>query len=208
MNWNAPAVSICASMSTSRPPQKEEKSVFPDEQINVTPSRSAIVLSGHVSDETVAKRAEAIAGAYSKNVVNVLTFGPTGAQEVLLQVKFAEVDRTARRKLASMSFNGRGQHHRNDIDRPVGALARPHHRRDGRPDRALSDKGDDQRCAESVLFRPDIHLGTVIKALQQQNLLQILAEPNLIAVNGKEASFLAAANSLSRSSSRGKASRR
>jgi pilus assembly protein CpaC len=41
------------------------------------------------------------------------------------------------------------------------------------------------------LFNPDIHLGTTIKALQTKNLLQILAEPNLIAVNGKEASFLA-----------------
>jgi len=41
------------------------------------------------------------------------------------------------------------------------------------------------------LFRPDIHLGAVIQALQTKNLLQILAEPNLIAVNGKEASFLA-----------------
>jgi pilus assembly protein CpaC len=41
------------------------------------------------------------------------------------------------------------------------------------------------------LFRPDIHLGAVIKALQQKNLLQLLAEPNLIAVNGKESSFLA-----------------
>src|SRR5207245_2398260 len=40
------------------------------------------------------------------------------------------------------------------------------------------------------LFRPDINLGVIIKALQQKNLLQILAEPNLIAVNGKEASFL------------------
>src|SRR6201987_2565722 len=74
---------------------EEEKSVFPDEQILVTPSRSAIVLSGHVSDETVASRAGKIAEAYSKNVVNVLTFGPKGAQEVLLEVKFAEVDRTA-----------------------------------------------------------------------------------------------------------------
>jgi pilus assembly protein CpaC len=41
------------------------------------------------------------------------------------------------------------------------------------------------------LFRPDIQVGTVIRALQTKNLLQILAEPNLIAVNGKEASFLA-----------------
>ncbi len=40
-------------------------------------------------------------------------------------------------------------------------------------------------------FNPQVHLGAVIEALKSQNLLQILAEPNLIAVNGKEASFLA-----------------
>src|SRR6202521_4963760 len=74
---------------------EEERQVFPEEQITVTPSRSALVLSGHVSTEDVAKRAELIAGAYSKSVVNVLTFGPVGAQEVLLEVKFAEVDRSA-----------------------------------------------------------------------------------------------------------------
>src|SRR3954467_5114570 len=74
---------------------EEEHRVFPDEQINVSPSRSAIVLSGHVSTEDVSKRAAMIAEAYSKNVVNVLTFGPVGAQEVLLEVKFAEVDRSA-----------------------------------------------------------------------------------------------------------------
>ena len=41
------------------------------------------------------------------------------------------------------------------------------------------------------MTRTDVNIGAVIKALQQKNLLQILAEPNLIAVNGKEASFLA-----------------
>src|SRR5438094_4812661 len=74
---------------------EEERRVFPDEQISVTPSRAAIVLSGHVSTEDVAKRAGELASAYSPRVVNVLTFGPVGAQEVLLQVKFAEVDRSA-----------------------------------------------------------------------------------------------------------------
>ena len=92
---------------------EEERRVFPDEQITVTPSRAAIVLSGHVSTEDVAKRAGELASAYSPKVVNVLTFGPVGAQEVLLQVKFAEVDRTA---LTQMGVNfistGAGKHHR------------------------------------------------------------------------------------------------
>jgi len=83
---------------------EEERRVFPDEQITVTPSRSAIVLSGHVTTEDIAKRAEMIAAAYSKNVVNVLTFGPVGAQEVLLEVKFAEVDRTAALQLGVNYF--------------------------------------------------------------------------------------------------------
>src|SRR5712691_3973187 len=81
---------------------EEEHRVFPDEQIAVTPSRAAVVLSGHVSTEDVAKRAGELATAYSPKVVNVLTFGPVGAQEVLLEVKFAEVDRTA---LTQMGIN-------------------------------------------------------------------------------------------------------
>src|SRR5271157_5470224 len=81
---------------------EEMHRLFPDEQINVTPSRSAIVLSGHVTTEDVSKHAGALAAAYSRNVVNVLTFGPVGAEEVLLEVKFAEVDRTA---LTQMGIN-------------------------------------------------------------------------------------------------------
>src|SRR5580704_384383 len=68
---------------------EEERRVFPDEQISVTSSRSAIVLSGHVSTEDVSKRAGELASAYSPKVFNVLTSGPLGSQEVLLQVKFA-----------------------------------------------------------------------------------------------------------------------
>ena len=41
------------------------------------------------------------------------------------------------------------------------------------------------------LYRPDLNLGATIRALQTHNLLEILAEPNLLALNGKEASFLA-----------------
>src|SRR5579862_4974220 len=84
---------------------EEERSVFPDERITVTPSRSAIVLSGHVSTEEVSIRAGKIAEAYSKNVVNVLTFGPVGSQEVLLEVKFAEVDRSATTQLGINIFS-------------------------------------------------------------------------------------------------------
>jgi pilus assembly protein CpaC len=187
---------------------EEEKSVFPDEQIVVTPSRSAIVLSGHVSDESVAQRAGKIAEAYSKNVVNVLTFGPKGAQEVLLEVKFAEVDRTVLTQLGvnllstgaantigtvtTGQFGGFGAQRINDVfgvpASPAPNIPTP---TTGSPTTGFSTQENLSDVLNLFFFRPDIHLGAVIRDLQQKNLLQILAEPNLIAVNGKEASFLA-----------------
>ena len=179
---------------------EEIHKLFPDEQISVTPSRSAIVLSGHVTTEDAAKHAGAIASAYSKNVVNVLSFGPVGAQEVLLEVKFAEVDRSAVTQLGinlfapglgnTIALSQTGQFGNLNVHNTA---------------QTTTTNGNTQTTSTTItppvvtvsdflnlfIARTDINIGAVIKALQQRNLLQILAEPNLIAVNGKEASFLA-----------------
>jgi pilus assembly protein CpaC len=171
---------------------EEEHRVFPDEQIIVSPSRAAIVLSGHVSTDDVAKRAGELASAYSPKVVNVLTFGPVGAQEVLLQVKFAEVDRSA---LTQMGINFISTGAANTIGTvTTGQFG-------GFGPQQLStgpSTGGGTATNETLnnvlnlfVFRPDINFGAVIQALETKNLLQILAEPNLIAINGKKASFLA-----------------
>jgi pilus assembly protein CpaC len=175
---------------------EEERRVFPDEQITVTPSRAAVVLSGHVSTEDVVKRAGELASAYSPKVVNVLTFGPVGAQEVLLQVKFAEVDRTALTQLG-VNFISTG------AGNTLGAVTTgqfggfgPQTLTPGT--QSTSGTTTTTTAATTIsnvlnlfLFRSDINFGATIEALENKNLLQILAEPNLIAVNGKEASFLA-----------------
>jgi pilus assembly protein CpaC len=180
---------------------EEMHKLFPNEQIEVTPSRSAIVLSGHVTTEEVSKHAGALASAYSKNVVNVLTFGPVGADEVLLEVKFAEVDRTALTQLGLNLFStGAGNTLGNITTGQFG----------GEKAGTINDTIGGSPCTGTgcaspgfnstttisdalnlFFFNPQIHLGTVIRALQGRNMLQILAEPNLVAVNGKEASFLA-----------------
>jgi pilus assembly protein CpaC len=169
---------------------EEEHRVFPDEQIRVTPSRAAIVLSGHVSTEDVSKRAEALAGAYSPKVINVLTFGPVGAQEVLLQVKFAEVDRTALTQLG-INFVSTG------AANTIGTITTGQY--GGFSGQTVGPSSGGATTGSTSLnnvlnlfvFRPDINFGAVIEALETKNLLQILSEPNLIAVNGKKASFLA-----------------
>jgi len=173
---------------------EEERRVFPDEQITVTPSRAAIVLSGHVSTEDVAKRAGELASAYSPRVVNVLTFGPVGSQEVLLQVKFAEVDRTA---LTQLGVNFLSTGATNTIGTittgQFGGFGTQSLTTTRGPNGTVTNVNGEtlNNVLNLFLFRPDINFGAVIQALQTKNLLQILAEPNLIAVNGKEASFLA-----------------
>lgn len=166
--------------------------LFPNEQISVTPSRSAIVLSGHVTTEDIAKHAGALAAAYSKNVVNVLTFGPVGADEVLLEVKFAEVDRTA---LTQIGFNllstGSGNTIGSTTTGQFGGISGQGTINDSGSLSPFPNSATIANTLNLFFFNPQVHLGVVIEALKAQNLLQILAEPNLVAVNGKEASFLA-----------------
>jgi pilus assembly protein CpaC len=191
---------------------EEEHRVFPDEQITVTPSRAAIVLSGHVTTEDVAKRAGDLANAYSPKVVNVLTFGPVGAQEVLLQVKFAEVDRSAITQLGiNLLSTGAGNTFGTTTTGQFGSITAPTVTPAGPPTQTtvinpvtqtttqLNTAGTPTTVSAPglsnvlnlFLFRPDINFGAAIEALQTRNLLQILAEPNLVALNGKEAKFLA-----------------
>jgi pilus assembly protein CpaC len=173
---------------------EEMHRLFPDQQIEVTPSRNAIVISGHVTNEDISKHAGALASAYSKNVVNVLTFGPVGAEEVLLEVKFAEVDRSA---LTQIGFNlfstGAGNTLGTMTTGQFGGVTTSPITNGVNPNGVgtTTTTTTVSNLLNLFFFNPQVHLGAVIEALKNQNLLQILAEPNLVAVNGKEASFLA-----------------
>ncbi|HYE26336.1 MAG TPA: type II and III secretion system protein family protein [Clostridia bacterium] len=173
---------------------EEIRRLFPDQKIDVSANRNTVVLSGQVASKEVSDRVQAVASAYSKNVVNVISFGATGAQEVLLEVKFAEVDRTALVQLgANILSTGAG--------RTIGQTTTGQFGSTGpltlsdtfprRPGSQFSSEFEISDLLNVFVFNPDIHLGAFIRLLQQKNVLQILAEPNLIALNGKEASFLA-----------------
>jgi pilus assembly protein CpaC len=172
---------------------EELKRILVGEPISVSASRSAIVLSGHATSKEAAESAGLIAGAYSKNVVNVITYGPVGSQEVLLEVHFAEVNRVALKQLGinifstgaanTPGFITTGQFNQQQVIDVTGGI--------GKPLTGTTVNFPNLDILNVFLFRPDINLGAAIKALQQKNVLQVLAEPNLIALNGREASFLA-----------------
>jgi pilus assembly protein CpaC len=110
----------------------------------------------------------------------------------LLEVKFAEVDRTAMTQLGINLFStGAGNTPASITTGQFGGVTGLG---------AINDTGsltpfpvaaNVTNALNLFFFNPSVHLGAVIEALQTRNLLEILSEPNLIAVNGKEASFLA-----------------
>jgi pilus assembly protein CpaC len=184
--------------------------MFPGETLQVMQSGSSLVLTGNVSSKAVAERAGALAGTMSPSVVNLVQI-TQGRQVVLLQVRFAEVDRTALQQIGMTLFSTGATNtigvigtHQFDISSAnVGAI--PANTTPGSevksPNVAAGGIGRSLNPTPAAfgfsdllnifLFRPDINLGTVVRALQQRNVLQILAEPNIMAINGTEASFLA-----------------
>ncbi len=159
------------------------RETFPGEAIVVRGSRDAVSLTGRASTQQVADRAAALAAPFAKVVVNniVVSSGPM-VQQILLRVKFAELDR-ARASQFGVNFISTG----NTIGRiTTGQFGAP-------TVDSVSQGGSKFSISDALnifAFRPDLNFGAFVKALQNESILQILAEPNLVAANGKEASFL------------------
>ena len=145
-------------------------------------------LRGTAQDLVSADRATAIAATLGKviNLLHVVT--PPEEPQILLKVRFADVDRSYTQQLGFNLFKyGRHQHHRHGEHRAVRAA---HGDRAG-PGDSLAITVAISEALNVFLYRPDLNLGATIEALESKNLLQMLAEPNVLAMNGKQASFIA-----------------
>ncbi len=170
--------------------QQQLQALFPGEDIQVNANDEAIVLSGHVSNNDTMLRAAEIAAAVSSKarVINMLQLpGGMESQQVMLQVRFAEVNRTALLQLGASMFTGAGGYQNYVARTTTEQFAAPNFDNSNplQPKLTFSD------FLNLFLFNNQTNLGIVISALQTKGLLQSLAEPNLIAYNGQEASFLA-----------------
>lgn len=164
---------------------------YPGQQINVQSDGAHLILTGTVSDAKVAEDVGKMATLYSTGVVNSLAVAPVHEQQILLEVKFAEVDRT---KLQQFGMNLFSTGATNTIGAVTTQQFSP-------PTLQTNSQNGTGGTATSgltfsnllnvFLFRPDINLGTTISDLEQKSVLQILAQPNLLALNGQKASFLA-----------------
>jgi pilus assembly protein CpaC len=155
--------------------------------VQLTIDNGAVYVSGRLRDMYQAQRAVAIAATVGK-VVNLLKVDvPPQERQILLKVRFANVDRSKSLDLG-VSFVGAPKGY--PLSATVGTYASGQitgldSQGSGATTFTLSD------ALNLFLFDPHLNLGATIKDLANRNILQILAEPNLLTMNGKDASFLA-----------------
>ncbi|MCC7416575.1 MAG: type II and III secretion system protein family protein [Acidobacteria bacterium] len=164
------------------------RQLFPGETIDAQSNGRSVVLSGMVSSKEVIARAVDVAAGYvekKEDVVPLLQIREGGASnQVLLRVRFAEVSRSALMELGSSLFTS--------ISGYKDYVARSTTQQFSAPDFDWKNGGlVFSDYLNLFLFNTKQGLGTVIKALSNKGLFQSLAEPNLVAESGKEASFLA-----------------
>ncbi len=168
------------------PLKKILKDSFPNEQITPDSSRDSLSLNGHVSSKEVADRAVALSTGFAKTVVNNLQqrAAPIDKQ-ILLRVKFAELDRTREEQYGVNLFAVPGQTLTGTSTGQFGGNPQVSPGGPGAP--ATYTVG---QALNIFAFNAKLDLGAFVKALQSNNILQILAEPNLVTTNNKEAYFL------------------
>jgi len=169
---------------------------YPDQHIDVQAEGGRIILSGTVSDSHVSDELTKMAGFYSKDILNSLVVAPSHERQILLEVKFAEIDRTRIEQLGINilsvgSLNTIGTTSTQQFGPPSGSTGTA-------SGVTLAGTGLGAATTLSIpnllnifLFRPDLNLAATIQALEQKAVLEVLAQPNLLALNGQKASFIA-----------------
>jgi len=168
------------------------KETFPGEDIHVQAARDSLSITGRVTVQAVADRAAVLAAPFGKSVVNNLQVasGPVEKQ-IVLRVKFAELNRSAISQLGFniLSTGALGTIGRITTQQFPGPTIDRLRAISPNPGGGFVSEWNITDMLNVFAFRPDLNLGAFVKALQQEGILQILAEPNLVTTNGKDASF-------------------
>ena len=146
--------------------------VLPNERIEVRAADQSVILGGTVSSAQAAGRAVEIAEQYAaKKVVNMMTV--KGTQQVMLDVRIAEMDRTVAHALGIKPSVLLGTNPQLNF-------------------KTLDTVNTSAFASAFLNWKAGfLSLSTLIDALEQKNLVKVLAEPNLVALSGDTASFLA-----------------
>lgn len=170
---------------------------FPSERVRLEATKDVVTVSGQPSSADAATKILDFLKAATPKVSSALQTPPANSGEILLEVKFAEVNRTALNQLginilrnfgtnmpfssSTQQFSPFGFTTQGSTSVTSGGVTA------SQPNNAFTVSN----LLNLAIFRPDIDMAATIQLLQTNNVLQILAEPNLLTESGKEASFLA-----------------
>jgi pilus assembly protein CpaC len=163
--------------------QREFERFFPDETIQASAIGNTVILSGQVDDPQVARKAMRLAQTLGENVQVIDNMAVPDKGQVLLQVRFAEVNRSWQEELGPTLIARDGS----NLDIALGPL-----------DNVRSTDGSGEAIAEVFsdavnffIFHEPSRVTAFIQALESKGLFKSLAEPNLLAMPAESASFLA-----------------
>ena len=162
--------------------------ILPGEPIEVRTAGSGIVLSGTISGARKVARAMELASRYAGDqVTNLMMVG--GSQQVMLKVRFAEMQRSTSKALSSSI----------GISTLSGLLSSGTYTEggntinlfDGDPTTNITRSRDSAGVASFAFGAGGLAVDVLIEALETKGMVRTLAEPNVVAISGQQASFLA-----------------
>jgi pilus assembly protein CpaC len=173
--------------------RRELRTELPGQTLKVTSENGMLFLRGTVKDLNSSNRANEIASTAGK-VVNLLNVDvPPSDPQILLKVRFASLDRSKEKQLGINMFNlGLG----NSVGGvSTGEFSPPNISGGGSGSSSgVSSSGNTATFSNELnilAFFPGLGVGATIQALESKGVVEVLAQPNLLATNGKQASFLA-----------------
>ncbi|MFX0544893.1 type II and III secretion system protein family protein [Roseovarius sp. S1116L3] len=164
------------------------RQILPNEQIEVRTANDGIVLSGTVSSTPRLQRALDLAERYAPERVSNL-MSVSGKQQVMLKVRFAEMQRSVAKSLStSLSVDGLSTGGLGAGVATNGAVsnAAPSGITPG-----SNSLGTNNGAAFFGFNAGSAQIGILLQALETKGVVRTLAEPNLTALSGQEAKFLA-----------------
>ena len=165
------------------------RALFPKEDIRLSQANGSVVISGSVKNTATSAQVQSVVEAANFKVVNMLTSPVSAATQIQLQVRVAEVNRNKLRdygtSFTALPQGGTGGY----INSGGGPSILDNAVTNGVTGAALEMLV--QPALNLFIFNRQINTGAFLRMLRQEGAFRELAEPNLIAMNGAQASFLA-----------------
>ncbi|MEZ2347762.1 pilus assembly protein N-terminal domain-containing protein [Terriglobus sp. RCC_193] len=173
-------------------------SALPNDTITVRSQGDRVLLSGTVASVNDSQTAEKLAAQYSKEVSNAIVVNSAVGHQIRLHVRIVEVDRT---KLEQLGFNlfstgGNTLGQSTTMQFPSGLTSTQGSSGSGSGSGGNSSTVGGKTVSVTnplnfLLYSADLNIGAMVQDLEQRQVLQILAEPNITTMSGEKANFLA-----------------